>query len=157
MINFKEYLDNIAKKTFLESISGFPNEVQQHLLSEIPATHFLELPSQFKFLQGAYVDLGFENLGLNKDDYTAICRAFGHHGVGIPNTNYKLQFVIGAGYSAILPADGTELSLPDYWREAIFVVQGNQFTWIGKRVRPDQIGTIDYEKYRDVGEGWELI
>ena len=28
--------------------------------------------------------------------------------------------------------------------------------WIGKRVRPDQVGEVDLGLYRDAGDGWEL-
>jgi hypothetical protein len=65
-----------------------------------------------------------------------------------------LHFLIGIH---IEPATGQELPLPALWRQGVLVIDAqDRLTWIGKRVRPDQVGEVDLGLYRDAGDGWEL-
>jgi hypothetical protein len=61
------------------------------------------------------------------------------------------------GYTLVEPSQGQEPELPAHWQQAVVVVSDqDEFTWIGKRVRPDQIGNVDFGRYRDTGDGWLL-
>ena len=147
-------------KTWLESIEAnhFDEWTTEQLISEMPHTHFVGvLPADMMFLRGAFVDLGFENLGLSPEEYRKVMLAFGSKGVGVGG--YCLRHA-SPGHSMIEPADGTEeVSLPNYWRQAVSVLGNNEvFTWIGKRVRKDQLGgEVDFSLYHDVGDGYQLM
>lgn len=143
-------------KTWLEAIESnrFDEWTREQLINEMPHTHFVgPLPRELEFLQGL-VDLGFENLGLPDEAFREIMMAFGGKGVRVPGTTYRLRHARPM-QSAVEPADGTEPVLPKDWKQAVFVMDANdKFTWIGKRVRPDQIGKVDMSQYQDAGEGF---
>ena len=148
-------------KTWLECIEAnhFDEWAKETLINEMPHTHFVgALPSDMAFLRGAFVDLGFENLGLSSEEYRKVMLAFGGTGVHVPGTAYRLRHAT-PGHSLVEPADGTEqAALPAHWRQAVFVMGNDErLTWIGKRVRPDQVGRIDRSHYRDIADGWELL
>ncbi len=143
-------------KTWLERVEAMPfdEETKERMLQEAPRTGFKgPFPPGLEFLNGRYVDLGFENLGLDQQQQHQLGRALVGTGVTVPGTQYRLRFVyIGA---VIEPVDGTETAtLPTWWKEAVLVTN-DQFVplWVGKRVRPDQIVGFDLHDYRDVGEG----
>jgi hypothetical protein len=53
------------------------------------------------------------------------------------------------------PATGQEPPLPAHWMQGLYVVDAqDRLTWIGKRVRPEQVGKVDLALYQDVGEGF---
>ena len=88
------------------------------------------------------VDLGFENLGLNKDAFQQIQKAFVGHGVKVPHTRWKLRFVYP--HAIVELADPEDIiTLPSYWKEGVLVLN-NEFKpiWIGKRVRINGESTI---------------
>ena len=162
MGNFKtwsEWLESRVgrKRVYLESIAHLPEEDRNFLIREAPHTRIKEVPDPgLGFLKGM-VDLGFENLRLSQAGKAALGRAFCGTGVRIPGTAYKLRYHGYMNYTLVEPAEGDEPELPADWRQAILVMDNDdRLTWIGKRVRPDQIGNIDLSLYRDVGEGWQL-
>ena len=127
---------------------------REHMISEMPHTFFLGfLPGALMFLQGRFVDLGFENLGLSAQETRAIMLAFGGTGVRIPDTTYRMRFVYP--HATIESADGSETAtLPVWWKEAVLVADDQGIpTWVGKRVRPDQTAGFDLTGYQDAGEG----
>ena len=110
------------------------------------------LPSELSFLAGRFVDLGFENLGLGPQKFNDFLRAFSGTGVALPNTTWRLRFAYP--YAVVEPVDGSEQeTLPTWWKEAVLVTD-DQFvpTWVGKRVRPDQLAGFSLQGYRDAGE-----
>jgi len=145
-------------KTFKEWIAHqYDEATQQIILNAIPHGNVLlsNIPPELEFLRG-FVDFGFENLGLPTVDFQQLLDGFADNGVAIPNTQWKIRYKGGMGVVAE-PID-VELVLPNYWKQAVYVVNAtNQYTWIGKLVRLDQLGVdIDFSNYRDVGDGWEL-
>ena len=127
--------------------------MSESVLSEAPHTHFVGgFPPGFEFLKGAFVDLGFENLG--RELYVALSKAILGHGVKVPNTTYRIRTAQG-GQTLVEPADGTETaSLPLDWKQAVYVVgNDDQYTFIGNKVRPDQVGTIDKADYSQTPDG----
>ena len=158
---FKEWLERRIgySRIYLEAIAELPEHIRESLIKDAPHTRFKEVPDpQLSFLLGMDVWLGFENLGLNQADQTALLQAFCGNGVRIPGTSYKLRYHGFVWYTLVEPSNGDEPELPAHWRQVI-IVMGDQgvFTWIGKRVRPDQLGAeIDFSLYRDAGDGWEL-
>lgn len=160
MRDFYEWLESKVGcgRIYLESIAHLPEHTREFLVREAPHTRIKEVPEpSLNFLQGI-VDLGFENLGLNQADRNALGKAFCGNGVRIPGTTYKLRYHGYLNYTLVEPASGDELQLPTNWRQSVLVMDNDdQLNWIGKRVRPDQIGNVDFTLYRDVGDGWELV
>lgn len=147
-------------KTWLEAIEAnrFDEWTKEQLINEMPHTHFVgHLPPDLAFLRGAFVDLGFENLGLTPEEHRKVMLAFGGSGVKLPGMAYRLRHA-RPGHSVVEPVDGTEeATLPNHWRQAVSVMNNDDnFTWIGKRVRPDQVGQIDLSLYHDEGDGYRL-
>jgi hypothetical protein len=58
--------------------------------------------------------------------------------------------------TVVEPASGTEPPLPAHWKQGVLVIDAQDRLWIGKRVRPDQIGQVDLDRYKDAGDGWQL-
>ena len=148
MRTFKEWLE-----------TQYDEETRQMILNEIPHGSMLSgpIPPELKFLQG-FVDFGFENLGLTPAAKRELHDAFASRGVAVPGTRWKLRYRGGMGV-LVEPMDGSEPVLPNHWKQAVYVLSvSDVFTWIGKRVRPEQLGVpIDFNLYRDVGDGWELL
>ena len=144
-------------KTYLESIGHFSEGMREELIKWSTRTRFPQVPGELSFLRPGMVDLGFENLGLSEADHKALLLALCGDGVAVPGTPYKLRFTGMAMSTVVEPATGTEPPLPAHWKQGLYVVdpQG-RLTWIGKRVRPDQVGEVDLGLYRDAGDGWEL-
>jgi hypothetical protein len=146
----------VATGTWLERLdaSRFDDWTKEHMIKEMPHTYFLgALPLALAFLQGRFVDLGFENLGLSAPEYRAIVLAFGGTGVSIPGTQLRMRFAYP--HAVIEPVDGSETAtLPACWKEAVLVVDDQGVpTWVGKKVRPDQTAGFDLQAYQDAGEG----
>lgn len=142
-------------KTWLESVEKLEAGFHGSMLAEAAAhTSFqAPLPPELSFLDGRFVDLGFENLGLGPKRFNDYLRAFSGGGVAVPNTTWRLRFAYP--HAVVEPADGSEPEiLPDWWKEAVLVTD-DQFkpTWVGKRVRPDQTAGFNLQGYRDVGQG----
>ncbi len=148
-------------KLWIEAISKFPETVREELLKEAPHTRMAEeVPSEFKWLQPpeSFVDFGFENLTLSKADKRAVMVAFAGSGIRIPGTRYKLRHD-HAGYTVIETANGSELELPENWKQAVVVTSNNIPTWIGKLVRiGDQVvdDILSRYDYSSSADGWSL-
>jgi hypothetical protein len=147
---------DVQSKTWLERVEAnhFDDWTREHIIKEMPHTYFLGyLPLALAFLQGRFVDLGFENLGLSPPEHRAIMLAFGGTGVGIPATQLRMRFAYP--HAVIEAVDGSETAtLPAWWKEGVLVTNDQGVpTWVGKRVRPDQTATMSLQHYRDSGEG----
>lgn len=143
-------------KTWLERTQAnrFDEWTKERMIAEMPHTYFTGyLPLAMVFLQGRFVDLGFENLGLSSQEHRKIMLAFGGTGACIPDTQFRMRFVYP--HAEIEPIDGSETaSLPSWWKEGVLVVDDQAVpAWVGKRVRPDQTAGFDLQGYTDVGEG----
>lgn len=147
-------------KTWLEALEAqnFEPLVMEMIINEMPHTHFMgPLPQGFEFLKGGFVDLGFENLGLSPPEQYTLNKALAGTGIAIPGTRFKIRSMKG-GDTQVLPIDGSEIAaLPPHWKQAVYVVDNDNYTWIGKRVRPDQVGQVDLSLYDDEGNGYKLI
>src|SRR5262245_5074201 len=144
-------------KTYLESISHFSEAVRAELIKWSTRTRFQQVPAELSFLRPGFVDLGFENLGLSEADHKALLLAFVGDGVAVPGTPYTLRYTGTMMETVVEPATGEEPPLPAHWRQGVLVIDAqDRLTWIGKRVRPDQVGEVALGLYRDAGDGWEL-
>jgi len=146
----------VALRTWLQRIEAnrFDDWTREHMIKEMPHTYFIGyLPLALAFLQGRFVDLGFENLGLSSAEYRAIMLGFGGSGVGIPGTQLRMRFAYP--HAVIEPVDGSETAtLPTGWKESVLVINDQGVpTWVGKKVRPDQTTGFDLQQYHDAGEG----
>lgn len=145
-------------KTYLESIQRFDSSTQAWLISEAPhAAHGLRssvLP-QLQFLVGKGVDFGFENLGLDREQQDKLKQAFITDGVRLPDTTCRLRY--GTNPEGALIEEGpAEISLPEYWLQGVLASHDNAYVWIGKRVRPEQIGVVDLSLYESLPDGHQL-
>lgn len=141
----------------LENIKHLSPMIQEAIIKEAPHTRMVgPIPAEFKFLDEptGYVDLGFENLPIDDDEKPIIGKAFLGIGVQIPGTQYKLRHV-RSFTTVIEPVVGGEPVLPTSWKRVVYVVlPRDKFSWIGKDVRPDQIGSVDLSQYQDMGDGY---
>ncbi len=147
-------------KTWLEALEArhFEPTTMELMLGQMSRVHFQgDLPPGFEFLGGTFVDLGFEDLGISKDEQELVQRAIAGTGLAVPGTPFKMQ-THRPFFTYILPSDGSETAtLPVGWKQAVAVLgNGDQLTWIGKKVRPERVGEIDYRLYQDMGDGWQL-
>lgn len=132
-------------KTYRDSIAHLPELIQECLIMEQPHTSFRsDVPPEFEFLKGGFVDLGFENLDVSISNLNIIKREFSGRGVRIPGTAYKMRATpsLNSVIEPVAPEDETEgiATLPDDWKEALYVVTlDNEFTYVGSKVRPDQL------------------
>jgi hypothetical protein len=149
---------DVKIKTWLECIEHFDEGTKALMVSAIPHTHFVgNFPPGISFLSGAFVDMGFANLG-TKEDADRLTLAFGDTGLIVPGTPYRLRFLIPSG-SQVEAADGTENeTLPVHWKQGVLVLDNQEkYSWIGKRVRiTDQTGKIDFDQYLETEDGWVL-
>ena len=110
--------------TWLDSIlaRGFDEGTREMLVNEAQRTRFPgHLPPGFECLQGTFLDLGFENLGLSAEALALVRLAFVGVGVAVPGTPYRLRHA-RPFFSYVEPADGSEgATLPAHWREAVIV------------------------------------
>lgn len=124
------------------------------LINEQPHTTFVgQIPPELAFLHGRFVDLGFENLSLNVHELESLGKAFTESGVIVPGTRWRLREI--SGKTVVEKIDGTEqATLPSHWKQGVLVTDVNfNPTWLGKRLRRDQIGAYDLSNFRDVGDG----
>lgn len=152
-------------KLWLESIGHLPSDIQESLILEQPHTRFVEpiprtLNLDWLCTKGSVTDLGFENLGLSPEAYRSLGRAFAGPGVAIPNTDWKIR-VSRPMDTVVEPVEGGELALPSNWVEGVLTIaDDNRVLFIGKRVRPDQVGEVDWDGYSihatEWGLGWIL-
>lgn len=149
-------------KTWLEGVEHrFSHEpdTMKMMIQEAPHTRFTGMvPPALAFLKGEYVDLGFENLDVPQAEKSAVYKAFSGPGVRVPGTNFRLRTAGPFEGSVVEAADGSEpATLPDHWKQAVAVLaHGNTFSFIGKRVRPEQVGSPDMAQYKDDGDGFVL-
>lgn len=146
----------LGSETWLESVEAnrFDDWTRERIINEMPHTYFMGfLPRELLFLQGRFVDLGFENLGLSSQDRRNIMMAFGGTGVCIPGTQNRMRFAYP--HATIEPVDGSETAtLPAWWKEGVLVIDNQSVpTWVGKRVRADQTAGFDLQGFKDAGEG----
>ncbi len=114
--------------------------LEQKLL-EAPHVHFNKkgIPSGLSFLIGSFVDLGFENLGLDKVDYNEISKAFINRGLIIPGTTYQMRKNTN-GFAFIEPISTATVKLPANWADAVMVIGADdEITYAGKLVRSEQV------------------
>lgn len=113
----------VAVSTWLERVEAnrLDDWTKERMTEEIPHTYFLGyLPLALAFLQGRFVDLGFENLGLSSPEYRAIMLGFGGKGVCILGTQLRMRFAYP--HAVIEPVDGSETAtLPTCWKEGVLV------------------------------------
>jgi hypothetical protein len=122
-----------------------------------PHGEFQRVPPELSFLQGD-VDLGFENLGLSPRQRQALSIAFEGNGVAVPETAYRLRRLPNSTVGVVEAATGQEPVLPADWKQALYTLTGNDFTYIGKKVRRNDQLPPNFEPatdpdYRDVGDG----
>lgn len=142
-------------KTWLESVEHLDADILEGLINEQPHTAFVgELPPELVFLDGRFVDLGFENLGLPEPQRKVIFSAFAGYGVTVPGTNWRLRDV-APGRAVAEPVDGNEQAvLPAHWKQGVMVFGPDMNpTWVGHRTRPDQRAGFNLQGYRDAGDG----
>ena len=118
---------------------------------------FQQVPPALAFLRGD-VDLGFENLGLSPQQQQALIAAFRGDGVAVPSTAYKLRKLPNSKVAVVEPAAGQEPVLPTEWKQAVYTLTGNDFTYVGKKVRrndqlPPNFEPANDPTYKDVGDG----
>ena len=118
---------------------------------------FQQVPPEFDFLRGD-VDLGFENLGLSASQQQALIIAFQGPGLAVPGTTYKLRKLPNTTLAVVEPATGQEPVLPAHWKQGVYALIGNTFTYVGKRVRRNDQLPLNFEPandphYRDIGDG----
>lgn len=147
--------------TWLDAIASrdFGYWARAMLVTEAQRTRLRgDLPPGFGFLSRAFVDLGFDRLGLTDAGLDAVLRAFVGAGVVVPSTPYRLRFIRPV-LSVVEPADGGEAAtLPAHWSQGVLVVgRGEKFTWIGKRVPRGWLTRTALRDYEDAGEGWVPI
>jgi hypothetical protein len=122
-----------------------------------PHAEFQQVPEDLAFLQG-HVDLGFENLGLTSQQQSALRSAFDGNGVAVPGTRYKLRRLPNSPIGVIEPATGQEPDLTENWKQGLYTLVGNDFHYVGKRVRRDDQLPPGFEpatdpRYTDIGDG----
>lgn len=118
---------------------------------------FQQTPPELAFLRGD-VDLGFENLGLNAQRQRALITAFQSDGVAVPGSAYKLRKLPNSSVAVVEPATGQEPILPNNWKQGVYTLTGNVFSYIGKKVRrndqlPPNFEPANDPSYKDVGDG----
>ena len=130
-------------KLYSESIQSLPDTLKETILKEAPHTRIEgEIPPEWSFLQGSFIDLGFENLQVSQAIKRQILNSFIGNGVAVPNSSYKLRYT-RTGITVIEKISSNErlVLLPDDWFEAILVLgDNNEVTYRGSLVRPDQVG-----------------
>lgn len=132
----------------------FDGEILEALIREQPRTGFhFDVPPDLAFLKGGFVDLGFQYLGLPKDEEWALFLAFSDGGVAVPGTHWRLRNYSPL-FSVVELADGTEAAtLPWHWKEGVLIDgRERKWAWIGKRVL--NRWSFDLSGYRNVGEAW---
>lgn len=148
-------------ETWIDAIDarGFGGSTRAMLVIEAQRTRFPgDLPPGFGFLRGAFVDLGFDRLGLTDGELDAVLMAFVGAGVKVSDTHFRLRFVRPV-LSVVEPADGAEAAtLPAHWRQSVLVVgRDGTLTRIGKRVLEERLTGFDLRGYADAGDGWVSI
>ena len=145
-------------KLYTESIAHFSQPIQDWLIREAPHDRLIKstIPDELAFLRGEYVDLGFENIGISQDQ--AMLHGFSINGLRIPGSRYRLRHGTHPDGTRVELATGSEFGcLPDNWKQGVLVIgKDDIFTWIGKLVRKDQIGDIDFSLYETTDDGWLL-
>lgn len=118
---------------------------------------FQQVPPELAFLRGD-VDLGFESLGLSPGHQQTLISAFQGDGVAIPGMAHKLRKPRNSTVAVVEPATGQEPALPDNWKQGVYTLTGNVFTFVGKRVRrndqlPPNFEPANDRSSKDVGDG----
>lgn len=145
-------------KLYSEEIIHLPYAVMERVIREAPHTSISKpLPDELQLLNGSIIDLGFENLGLTLDELHSLERQFISGGVCIPDTKWKLRYARSLTTVVELAEAADTYFLPSYWVEGVLVMgYDDRFTWIGKRVRDDQIIGVSLSDYNFVDNGYIL-
>jgi hypothetical protein len=132
-----------------QGLRSLPEETQRWVLMEDPWGFLSDSTrSELIFVGGYIADLCFENLGLSNPERVMLAGAVRSAGLTIPGTANRLRMT-ASNHIFIEPTDPKVMSLPSYWRQAVYVAdRDNQYTWIGKRVRADQLGQDLYGALR---------
>lgn len=150
---FTEWLkQRFPYNIYAETVEHLPNT--SFLINEMPHVSIKEAPPELDFLCG-FVDFGLENSEY-KLSVPNIAKAIYGNGVAIPNETYKIR--LHSMFLILEPSTGEEPLFPEDWKQCLCVMNNDsQFTYIGKKVRPDQIGNIDYSQYEDIGDAWIIL
>jgi hypothetical protein len=146
-------------KTWLEAIEKLEPYSAESVIREAPRTRFVgDLPPGFEFLKGAFINLGYENLGLPPAEVDALNKAILGTGLAVAGTQFRFRTERGF-HTIIESADGSETaSLPADWKQAVYVfdIGNDKYTWIGKKIRPDQMRNFDRNLYDAEPDGFSL-
>jgi hypothetical protein len=146
-------------KTWLEAIVKLPPYSAESVIREAPRTRFVgDLPPGFEFLKGAFTNLGYENLGLPPAEVDALNKAILGTGLAVAGTQFRFRTERGF-HTIIESADGSETaSLPADWKQAVYVfdIGNDKYTWIGKKIPPDQMRNFDRNLYDAEPDGFSL-
>ena len=132
-------------QVYSDRIAKLPQHIQESIMKEAPHTRINgAIPDEWSFLNGAFVDLGFENYMLPQAAKQTIYKGFISDGVAIPNSVYKLRYTRTGVTTIEKRVDGYKVEdlplLPDDWFEAILVLgDNNEIIYQGSLVRPDQV------------------
>lgn len=119
------------------------------MLLEWPHQRVETVEMHFIFMHSCYIDLGFENLGIQKL-YVPLTMG----GLKIPGIDY-MMFLDREGTLRITRGGHTLPHLPFDWFSATYGVKGSRYLWIGPKVRQDQIGDLDQEQLQNACENYE--
>ncbi len=166
-IDLTDYVDVGDGWIFKPETGNTDMKLRQILNEEPHVTIKGPIPPEFGFLRGDIIDLGWENLNLDPTDYDEIRKALFKTGTGvrIPKSSYRLRS--DGEHIFIEQAKLTEkVSLPDNWKQAVYVITGNDYSWVGKLVRrtgpAPQVPNWDPAKpppghyYLEHTDGWML-
>jgi hypothetical protein len=146
------------RQTWLEATEAHGDPlILEAVIGEAGRVHFVgDLPDGFRFLRGAFIDLGFEHYP-EAVDVRGIARAVVGTGVLVPDTPFRIRTAHTA-HTCVEPAYGSETAaLPREWKQFVVVIgNDDRWSWVGKRVTPERTGGVDLSKYQDDGDGWAL-
>lgn len=148
-----------TQKTWLEATESLGNPmIVEAVIGEAGRVHFVgDLPAPFRFLRGAFIDLGFEHYS-GPEEAKKVARAIVGTGVLVPGTPFRIRTAHTA-HTYVQSADGSETAaLPTDWKQFVVVIgNDDRFSWVGKQVRSERTGGVDLSKYQDDGDGWALV
>ena len=143
-------------RLYSESIAHFDKQIQEMLMMEHPHGKVEKgVPTSLSVFENNYVDWGFENLGISPTEMRNLYNAIIGTGIIIPNTDYKVRETPRATFS-IEEIDGTETAnMPENWKKAFYILTDkDEYVWIGRLVRQDQIGTFDRTTLQESEDGF---
>lgn len=96
------------QRTWLEATEALGNPmILEAVIAEAGRVHFVgHLPEEFRFLHGAFIDLGFDYYP-ERETVRGIARAIVGSGIVIPGTQYRFR-THHTAHTYVEPADGSE-------------------------------------------------